>query len=99
MGRIWCVPGQLDGRCGTSGPVARLGNPGGAGLGVDGRVIQAEVERRLRVYRSGRAAVLVDQPAEDVDAFDACVRIGARLECSSGVRTSRLMPRWGLAVL
>jgi len=30
-------------------------------------------------YRSGRAAVLVDQPAENVDAFDACARIGGRL--------------------
>ncbi len=44
---------------------------------------------------SGGAAVFVDESAEDVNPFDACVRIGARLDWSSGDRTSRLMPRWG----
>jgi hypothetical protein len=83
--RIWRVRGQLDGRCGRSGPVGRFGSRRGAGAGVKGRVGR-RVGRRLGECRSGRAAVFVDQPAKDVDAFDACVRIGARLERSSGDR-------------
>jgi hypothetical protein len=61
-------------------PVARLGNRGGARSWPERAQIR-EVERRLGEYRSCRKAVLVDQPAEDVDPFDACVRIGACLEC------------------
>jgi hypothetical protein len=83
MRRTRACPVSWTGAAERREPVARLGNRGGAGLGVNGRIIAAEVERRLGEYRSCRKAVLVDQPAEDVDAFDACVRIGARLDCSS----------------
>ena len=34
----------------------------------------------VREYGSGRAAVLVDQPAENIDPFDACARIGDRFD-------------------
>jgi hypothetical protein len=85
MGRTWCVPGQLDGRCGTSGPVARLGNPGRRRSWRERARHPADVERRLGQYRSGRAAVLVDKSAEDVDAFDACIRFGGCAERSPRV--------------
>ena len=38
MGRTWCVPGQLVGALRSVGNRSRLGNRGGAGLGVNGHV-------------------------------------------------------------